>query len=142
MSDLPTKFVEIIELLVPFHDLDPVNIVWHGNYVKYLAHARDALMTRLGFSYPQMQECGFVFPVIDVRLRYLRPARLGQRLRIAAELIETDPRLVVRYLITDAQSGERILRGHTTQVPVDAHTGAMSYRAPDALLDRVGRVRR
>ena len=139
MSARP-RLAETVEIQVPFHDLDPVNIVWHGNYVKYLAHARDALMTRLGFSYPQMQQCGFVFPVVDVRLRYLRPARLGQRLRIVAELVENDPRLLVRYLITDADSGERIVRAHTTQVPVDAQTGAMSYRAPDALLECVGRA--
>ena len=29
-----------IEIKIPFYDLDPMNIVWHGNYIKYLEQAR------------------------------------------------------------------------------------------------------
>lgn len=29
-----------IKIKVPFYDLDPMNIVWHGNYVKYMEEAR------------------------------------------------------------------------------------------------------
>jgi acyl-CoA thioester hydrolase len=37
-----------VELEVPFFDLDPMNIVWHGNYVKYLEVARCALLETIG----------------------------------------------------------------------------------------------
>ncbi len=28
---------------LPFHDLDPMRVVWHGNYMKYFEIARDGL---------------------------------------------------------------------------------------------------
>jgi acyl-CoA thioester hydrolase len=31
------------EILVPFFDVDTMNVVWHGHYVKYLEVARCAL---------------------------------------------------------------------------------------------------
>ena len=36
-----------IEISPAFHDLDPMNIVWHGHYIKYLELARCALLARL-----------------------------------------------------------------------------------------------
>ena len=35
---------EEIEIEVPFFDLDPMNVVWHGNYVKYTEIARCKLL--------------------------------------------------------------------------------------------------
>ena len=29
-----------IEIKIPFYDLDPMNIVWHGNYIKYLESSK------------------------------------------------------------------------------------------------------
>jgi len=37
-----------IRLTVPFHDLDPMNMVWHGNYLKYFDVARFALFDKCG----------------------------------------------------------------------------------------------
>jgi acyl-CoA thioester hydrolase len=34
------------EILVPFFDVDSMNVVWHGHYVKYLEVARCALLER------------------------------------------------------------------------------------------------
>jgi acyl-CoA thioester hydrolase len=31
-------------ILVPFFDIDTMNVVWHGHYVKYLEVARCALL--------------------------------------------------------------------------------------------------
>ena len=34
------------EILVPFFDVDTMNVVWHGHYIKYLEVARCALLDR------------------------------------------------------------------------------------------------
>jgi len=51
-----------------------------GNYVKYLEVARDELMHRIGYSHDAMLASGFVWPVVEMKLRYLQPARLRQKL--------------------------------------------------------------
>ncbi|VEB42441.1 acyl-CoA thioester hydrolase, YbgC/YbaW family [Chromobacterium violaceum] len=46
-----TKLSHVIELEPAFHDLDPMDVVWHGNYVKYLEIARCALLERFDYNY-------------------------------------------------------------------------------------------
>lgn len=130
-----------IELSPAFHDLDPMVVVWHGHYLKYLELARCALLQSFDYDYPQMRDSGYLWPIVDLRTKYLRPARYGQRLRVRAELVEWDLRMRIDYLIRDADTGEKITRAHTIQVAVDAATGEMCYATPEAFRRRLqGRV--
>ena len=56
-----------IEITVPFYDLDPMNVVWHGNYVKYMEQARCALLADVNLSYDDMMKIGVVFPVVTMQ---------------------------------------------------------------------------
>lgn len=127
-----------IELSPAFHDLDPMDVVWHGHYLKYLELARCALLQTFDYDYPQMRESGYVWPVVDLRTKYLRPARFGQRLRVRAELTEWEVRMRIDYLISDADSGEAITRAHTIQVAVDIASGEMCFATPDVFRHRLG----
>jgi acyl-CoA thioester hydrolase len=127
-----------ISLSPAFHDLDPMEVVWHGNYVKYLELARCALLQRFDYDYPQMRESGFFWPIVDMRTKYLRSARFGQKLVVRAELIEWEFRLRIKYEIRDADTGEAITRAETIQVAVAIDTGEMCYVSPPVLLQRLG----
>ncbi len=129
-----------VELVVPFHDLDPVEIVWHGNYAKYLELARDELMHRLGYSHDAMRASGFVWPVVEMKLRYLQAARLRQALRVRATITEYDYRLKIVYDISDVASGRRLTRAHTVQVPVRIDTGEMLFETPRVLREKIAAV--
>lgn len=39
-----------VEMQVQFFDLDPMQIVWHGNYVKYLEVVRCALLDKIDYN--------------------------------------------------------------------------------------------
>ena len=80
-----------VEIEVTFHDLDPLRIVWYGHYAKYLELARDALLRRIGYSHAEMLVTGYAWPVVELRLRYVQPARLGERLRVTAAGIRAAP---------------------------------------------------
>ena len=141
MSDMaPARPIFSAEILieVPFHDLDPMEIVWHGNYVRYFERARHALLREFDYDYPQMRESGYGWPVIDLQLRYVRPAHFGQQLRVLAELVEWENRLRIRYEIRDAVSGMRLTRGHTVQVAVDMQNGEMCFVSPPILFAKLG----
>lgn len=127
-----------IELEPTFHDLDPMNVVWHGHYVKYLEVARCALLARFDFDYPQMRASGYAWPVVDMRLKYVRPATFKQKLRVRAEIVEWEHRLKIDYLILDGVGGPRLTRAYTIQVAVDIATGEMQYVCPPVLWQRLG----
>lgn len=127
-----------IELAPSFHDIDPMLVVWHGNYVRYIEIARCALLQKLDYDYPQMQASGYMWPVVDMRLKYVRPIRYGQRVKIHAEIVEWENRLKIEYRISDAETGEKITTGYTVQVAVDAATGEMLFVSPPVLLHCLG----
>lgn len=127
-----------VEMQVQFFDLDPMDIVWHGNYVKYLEVARCALLDSIGYNYEQMKASGYAWPIIDLQLRYAAPATFGQRLRLRADLVEWENRLRIDYLISDAASGKRLNRATTTQVAVDIATGDMCFASPAILFQKLG----
>ena len=128
------------EVQVPFFDVDSMHVVWHGHYVKYLEVARCALLDQLGHNYVQMQASGFAWPVIDLQLRYIRGATFGQRLTVHASLVEWENRLKIHYLISDAETGERMTRASTVQVAVHIDSGEMQLASPQVMLDAVQRV--
>ncbi|MCW0206263.1 MAG: acyl-CoA thioesterase [Achromobacter sp.] len=128
-----------VEIRVPFFDVDSINVVWHGHYVKYLEQARCELLDALGYNYDAMRASGYVWPVIDLHLRYAQPAQFGQRLVVRAELVEWEHRLKINYLILDADSGRRLTRATSEQVAVCLRTREMQLASPSALKDAVQR---
>jgi acyl-CoA thioester hydrolase len=127
-----------IEVVPAFFDLDPMDVVWHGNYVKYLELARCALLERFDYGYPQMRESGYAWPVVDMRLKFVRPAGFGQKLRVRAEIVEWENRLRIDYLMRDALTGAKVNRASSIQVAVDMATREMCYVCPPVLWQRLG----
>lgn len=116
-----------------FHDLDPLNIVWHGNYVKYLETARCALLQKIAYDYPQMKTSGYAWPVVDMRIKYIRPALYDTALVVSCAVTEWEHRLKIHYEIRDQVTSELITRAYTIQVAVDMNTLEMCYQSPPIL---------
>ncbi len=137
MTERPDLACEI-DLEPAFHDCDPMNVVWHGHYFKYLEIARCALLRRFDYDYPQMRDSGWLWPVVDARIKYVRPLHFAQPLKISASIVEWENRLKIQYLIRDAKSGEKLTTAYTIQVAVDAASGALQYVCPQVLWQRLG----
>lgn len=59
-----------LEKRIPFHDIDPLNVLWHGNHVAYMEEAREAFLEKYGIGYTQMGGKGYVEPVVNVNVTY------------------------------------------------------------------------
>jgi len=138
MSKTSSRWFAEIETQVQFNHLDAMEIVWHGYYVNYLEIVRSALLTSIDYNYPQMKASGYVWPVIDLHVRYVAPAKFGQRLKLRAEIVEWENRLKIAYLLTDVVSGRRVGRANTTQVAVEVATGEMCFVSPPVLFEKLG----
>jgi acyl-CoA thioester hydrolase len=138
MSKPPSRWFAEAETLVQFFDLDPMEVVWHGHYVKYLEIVRAVLLDTIGYNYAEMKASGYLWPVIDMHLRYVQSARFGQRLKLRAEIVEWENRLKIDYLVTDAVTGHRLARASTTQVAVEIATREMCFVSPAVLFEKLG----
>ncbi|WP_194756897.1 acyl-CoA thioesterase [Aliidiomarina indica] len=123
---------------VPFFDVDAMEIVWHGHYVKYFELARCEFLKQINYDYLQMAESGYGFPIVDIRLKYVASATFGSAIRVVAELVEWDCYLKFHYIITDVASGKVLTKGMSKQVAVSRETGEMCYESPEILLHRLG----
>jgi acyl-CoA thioester hydrolase len=127
------------QIVVPFFDVDSMNVVWHGHYIKYLEVARCALLDLIGHNYNDMLASGYAWPVIDLQLRYVRSAVFGQTLTVRASLVEWENRLKINYLISDAATGERLTRASSVQVAVDVASREMLLASPRVFVQAVER---
>jgi len=127
-----------IDLQIPFHDVDMMEVVWHGHYAKYFEIARCALLDKINYNYPQMRDSGYAWPVIDLGIRYAQPAVFGQTITVRAQIVEWENRLKINYLITDKSSGLRLTKGHSVQVAVKLATREMCFASPAVLFERLG----
>ena len=108
-----------IELTVPFHDLDPLQIVWHGNYMKYFDCARFAIFDHCGVDLHEYSKTsGFLFPVTRTSTKHIRPLRYRDRFIVRAAVREAHIRIVLDFEIRLAGSDIVTTRGRSEQVAV------------------------
>lgn len=128
---------EAISCQVAFHDVDLAQVMWHGHYLRYLENARWALMRRLDFDLATMMASGYLWPIVDLRVKYIRTANFEDRLSVRASLVEWQQRMVVNYLVIDERDGARVARAQTAQVAVRADNKELQLAMPQGFIDRV-----
>jgi acyl-CoA thioester hydrolase len=120
-----------------FFDLDPMNVVWHGNYARFLEQGRCELLDFLDYNYSQMEASGFAFPIVEMRVKYVAPIRFRQEIVVTTTLAEFENRLRFDYVIRDLASGAVLTRARTIQVAVRIDTGELCLESPPVLLEKV-----
>ncbi|WP_413730991.1 acyl-CoA thioesterase [Sodalis sp. RH22] len=132
------RFRAEIEITVPFHDVDAMGVVWHGHYLRYMEIAREALLNQFDYGYRQMEASGYLWPVVDARVKYRAPLTFEQSIRVQARIEEYENRLRIGYSIFDRPSGNKTTTGYTIQVAVERHSRELCFVSPQALLQRMG----
>lgn len=122
---------------VQFFDLDPMNVVWHGNYVKYLEFARCDMLAKLGYTYDDMREDGVAYPVAKMDLKFIKPAQFMQKLKIVTTIVELEPALNIKYEIFDAKTNEKIFTAKSMQICININTMESVYTAPKRFVESV-----
>jgi len=123
---------------VPFHDCDPMGIVWHGRYFEYFELARAELFAGFGLDVPEIRALGYRMYVVDVRCRYTHPLAYGERVEISARIKATRPLIRVVYSVRNLTRIRTSARGHCVLATTDA-AGTLFYETPDAIFDRLPR---
>ena len=126
-----------VDIEVPFHDCDPMQVVWHGNYARYLEVARCALLRKIDYDYLDMQDSGYVWPIVDMRTKFVGSALFAQMITVDAHLVEYESRLKIAYLISCKATGKKLTKAHTVQVAVDLKTKEMQFVSPDILITKL-----
>jgi acyl-CoA thioester hydrolase len=73
-----------IEYRVPYADTDQMGVVYYGNYLTFFERARNELMRKLGYTYKECEQEGWMLPVTHAEVDYRRPAKYDDLLEITA----------------------------------------------------------
>ncbi len=125
-----------VELEVPFHDVDPLHVVWHGHYYKYFELARTRLLRSLDLDAGEVIGGRYSLMISESRCRHAFPLKYGERFEVAAWLGDVANRLCVHFEITNLDRARRSARGYTVLVTLDKQ-GRLLMRTPKAILDRI-----
>ena len=129
--------VSLVEISVAFHDVDVMEVVWHGNFIKYFEVARCSVLQAIGYDYPEMRASGYAWPIVDIHSRFILPATYGDQLQVAAIIVEWEVRLLIKYLVINNSSQSVITRGQSVQVPLDMKSMTMKVGCPDLLRHKI-----
>lgn len=126
-----------VDIEIPFHDCDPMNVVWHGNYPRYFEVARCQLLRLFKYDYLDMVESGYMWPIVDMRLKYVGSAKFSQWITVSATLVEFEHRIKIDYLITDRETGAKLTKGYTIQAAVLIKNSELQLESPSILIDKL-----
>ena len=129
-------FISEYKMKIPFHDLDPRNVVWHGNYVKYLEQARCDMFDKIGYTYYDMLNDDYVYPVAKMNTKFIKPIGFNQEVVMKSSLEEIEPAMRIKYVMYCNE--EKVFEAETTQIAVLFSSKQSVYCAPDRLKQKLG----
>ena len=76
------------QVRVRYAETDQMNIVYYGNYAQYFEVGRVESIRQLGSTYKDMEEQGVIMPVVELHIKYLRPATYDDLLTVKTQIRE------------------------------------------------------
>jgi acyl-CoA thioester hydrolase len=111
----------IIEVPIRFSEVDSMNIVWHGNYVKYIEDGREDFGKKFGITYQQVKDLGFAIPIVNLEISYKKSLFLGSSVFVKTIFVPIESaKLVFNYELSDPKTSKIICTASTTQVFLDS----------------------
>jgi len=126
------------QVRVRYAETDAAGVVYHGNYLTYFEVVRVELLRALGRPITSIEAQGVLLPVVEARLKYLRPARLDDLLKVSASVESVGPAsFAFDYEVT--RDGLLLVSGWTRLAVCERDTGR-AMPMPGWLRELFGRI--
>lgn len=122
---------------VTFYETDGMQVVHHANYLRFMEEARVEYFRAGGLELNDLMEEGIVFPIVEVSVKYHKPARYDDILVVKAYLRRLDrARFDFDYEIINEKTGDLLITGNTVNTYTDRKTGRI-VRLPKERLEKL-----
>ena len=134
---MPASFE--LKMRVPFHDLDPMQVVWHGNYFKYFDRTRFGLFENAGIDLYQYQmENHYLFPLTRNSVKHIAPLGPNEEFICKAAVIEARYKISMAFEIRLAATGKLCTRCTSEQVAVKTPSMELEFEIPTDIRKALG----
>lgn len=108
------------EMRTLYADTDRSQVVYHANYLRYFEFGRASLMRDFNYPYKQIEESGYIYPIIKTELNYFSPLYYDDLMYVHTRPTDIElVKLQFDYLITKADGGEICCTGLTKHCAVN-----------------------
>lgn len=101
------------QITVRYAETDMMGIVYHGNYLPWFEVGRTTLLKECGLPYRELEAQGYRLPVIEVGVKYSKPALYDDLLTVITRLKER-PTLRIRLEYEVRRGDDLLVTGFTT----------------------------
>lgn len=124
---------------VRFNEVDAYHVAWHGHYVAWMEVGRNDLAGRFGLNADDIAAEGFLAPVVVLELKFLRPTRFDDELRIRTSLKRMETATLEFNCAIIAADGKKCATGRTVHTLTDKN-GTLQYSLPPVIRERLERL--
>ncbi len=129
------KLISKTLVKVRFSDVDAMQIVWHGNYVKFLEDGREAFGKEYALGYFDVYDNGYLIPIVKVDLDYKHQVKYGDELMVETIYQDVDAaKICFNYIIRNVSNNKVVAKATTVQVFLDQQ-GELQLTNPQFYLD-------
>ena len=120
------------QIRVRYAETDQMNVVYYGNYAQYFEVGRVEAIRQLGYTYKDMEASGVIMPVVEMHVRYLRPATYDDLLTVKTTLREMpDAHRVEFFQDVFNEEGKLLCAGRVVLYFLDAATRSKPHMPAD-----------
>jgi len=106
-----------LELNIRFSDLDPMGIVWHGNYFKYFEDGREAFGKEFNIGYKEVFNEGFYLPLTHIECQFKKPIQYNDVLILETKYVnQAAAKITFEYTILSKTDKSIVAVGKSEQV--------------------------
>ncbi len=106
-----------LDLNIRFSDLDPMGIVWHGNYIKYFEDGREAFGKEYNIGYSEAYSQGFYLPLTHIECQFKKPIQYNDELVLETKYInQAAAKITFEYTILSKNDKSIVAVGKSEQV--------------------------
>jgi acyl-CoA thioester hydrolase len=124
---------------VRFNEVDSFRVAWHGHYVAWMEVGRNDLAARFGLDAEHIAAAGFIAPVVLLEVKYLRPARYGEELRVRTSLRRMETATLEFNATIMGGDNRKCAIGRVVHSLTDSK-GVLQYSLPPLVRERIERL--
>jgi len=125
------QLISTVEFPVRFSEVDSMNIVWHGHYVKYMEEGRESFGRKYGISYMEIRDNGYMAPVVKLSCDYKKPLSYHDNVIVETRYVNNEAaKIIFAFRIFRSSDKELVATGESVQVFMDMNRELVLFIPP------------
>lgn len=132
---MTSDLIHRTEVKVRFGEVDSMQIVWHGNYLKYFEDAREEFGARYGIGYLDVYRHRIKIPIVKIQCEFKKPLKYGDEAIVEARYVNSEAaKIQFDYSVFRKSDMEVVATGNSVQVFLTPE-GELLLTAPGFFID-------